>query len=649
MRLIAILVLAGAVSIAKEAPSWVQEAARQTTKSDYPAKVNHVTLLAEEHLSLDAEGRRTMTERGVIKILQPGGSPPEAFRTYNPKSGRIRDFHAWLVYPSGRETEYDKKRVLDVALDQRYTYDEGRAKVIECDADAPAGSVFAYEVTEEEDTIFTTYHYGFQEKSPVVVSRFVLSLPAGWEARATVFNHDEIKPEIAGSTYTWEARDLPWIEEEENSPGWHAIAPRLAVTYFPGSAAKAELRPMKDWPAVSGWLAGFVDPPAAVTPAVRAKAQELTSSSKTELEKITAIAAFAQQTNYVSVQMNLTRGGGYTPHPADQVLSRNYGDCKDKATLMRALLQAVGIDAYPVIIYSGDREFVRREWPSPMQFNHAIVAVKVSPETNLPTVITDMPQLGRLLIFDPTDPVTRVGDLPAEEQGSYALVIAGPQGNLVKMPMLPATANRIELSVDAQMDAAGAVSAHLVTHYFGQSASPMRYMTQHGGPDELKRVLERSYSRRLGGVALDHIAPADQAQEGRLDLALDLNVRQFGQLMQNRLLVFKPGALAPDHGYNFPKKPRKLPVKLSARVRKDQVSLRLPPGFAVDEVPDPARIESPYGVYQTSWKAANDVLIFEASLETKDIIAPASDYDRVRDFFDKLAGGQYGAVVLVKR
>jgi transglutaminase-like putative cysteine protease len=47
------------------------------------------------------------------------------------------------------------------------------------------------------------------------------------------------------------------------------------------------------------------------------------------------------------------------------VLARNYGDCKDKAALMRALLKAAGIDSYAVIIYSGDRHFVRPEWPGP--------------------------------------------------------------------------------------------------------------------------------------------------------------------------------------------------------------------------------------------------------------------------------------------
>ena len=62
---------------------------------------------------------------------------------------------------------------------------------------------------------------------------------------------------------------------------------------------------------------------------------------------------------------------------------------------MRTLLKALRITAYPVAIYSGDPTFVREEWASPSQFNHAIIAVKVSDETQAPTVINH-PKLGRL-------------------------------------------------------------------------------------------------------------------------------------------------------------------------------------------------------------------------------------------------------------
>ncbi len=647
MRFLLAFLFAG-MAFAKDVPQWALEAAHQPGKAGYPVKVSVVALLQEEQLTVDASGKRTMRERGVIRILQPGRGKVVAFRAYNTRTGRIRDFRGWMLHPSGKEFELPKNRILDVALSQNYTYDEGRAKVLECDADPPAGAVFAYEVTEEEDTIFTTYSYDFQGTSPVLVSRFVLSLPSGWEAKGTTFNHGELEPRIEGNTSVWELRDLPWIEDEEFSPDYHALAPRLGLTYYPAARSTTSLRPLPDWPSVSAWLSGFVDQPAEPTPATRSKSAELTGSAATELDKIRAIAAYVQQTNYVSVQMNVTHGGGYTPHAADQVLSRNYGDCKDKVALMRALLKSAGINSYAVAIYSGDREYVRREWPSPWQFNHAIVAIRVSPETKSPTVV-EHPRLGRLLIFDPTDASTPVGDLDEDEQSSQALVIAGTQGDLVRMPLLPAAANRAERSVEARLDRQGPLAAHMVTQYFGQAASSMRYVARYSGLDELKKRLERSFARRLGGVKLDKVTPKDRAAEGQLDLEVEFGVGQFGQFLQDRLLIVKPGSLVPDPEYIFANKERRLPVKLSARQRRDAVTLKLPPGFAVDEVPDALQLESRYGIYRAEWKATGEKVTFEQSLEVKAVLVPVSEYAQVREFFDKVSASQAAPVVLVKR
>jgi hypothetical protein len=649
MRFALIAFLAASVHlVAKDTPGWVQEAAKISPKTDYPAKVTSVILFHEEHLTVSPDGKWSATERGAIKVLQTGRHGISAWRAYNTKTGRIRDFRGWLILPSGKETEYQKNSILDEALSTQYTYDEGRAKRLDCDPDAPPGSVFAYEVTQEEDTVFTTYPYNFQDSEPTVVSRFVLSLPAGWEARASLFNHSDVQPKLEGNSYTWELRDLPWIEREEHSPGFESIAPWIGVTYFPTSAASPALRTLKDWAAVSLWLSGFMDPPAEATPAVRAKAAELTSGLQTEIDKIRAIAAFAQQTNYVEVSMNVTRGGGYTPHVAEQVLTRNYGDCKDKATLMRSLLKAIGVSSYTVAIYSSDREYVRRDWPSPMQFNHAIVAIKVSPETSAATVL-DHPRLGRLLIFDPTDPVTPVGDLPAREQASFALVVAGADGDLVKMPQLPASSARIERTVEARMDDSGHLTAHLVTQYFGQSGSSMRYATRHEGMDQLKQNLERSYSRRLGGVTLDKITPADHAGENRMEVAVDLGVGQFGQFMQQKMLVVKPGVLAPDADYIFSNKERKLPVRLESRLRQDTVVIQLPAGFMIDEIPEPVQVESPYGAYRAAWKSGDGSVTFEQSLEIRETVAAPGDYTKVKDFFDRVLTGESAPVILLKQ
>lgn len=648
MRWLMTLFFLGGSLYARDLPQWVLDAARQPAGTEYPAKVSHAVLFQEEHLTVDTAGKRVMRERAAIRILQPSRGKLMAYRSYNTKTGRIRDFRGWILYPSQREVELPKNRILDIALAENYTYDEARAKVIECDPDAPVGSVFAYDVTEEEDTVFTTYQYRFQETSPVLNSRFLLTLPAGWEAKGITFNHGEIQPRVEANTYSWELHNLPWIEDEDYSPEHHALAPRLGITYYPSGAAPPALKPMRDWGSVSAWLSGFADPPAEPSSAIRAKSAELTASAKSEMDRIRALAKFAQQVNYVSVQMNLTRGGGYSPHAADLVLARNYGDCKDKAALLRALLKSAGIDSYSVAIYSGDREFVRPEWPSPAQFNHAIVAIRVSPETETPTTV-QYPGLGRLLIFDPTDTDTLVGDLDEDEQSSNALIVAGGQGALVKMPLLPAAANRIGRSVDARLGGDGSLNAQMTTEYHGQSASAWRSISRKSSLDEVKRRLERSFSRRLGGVNLAKVNPSDHADDNRLDMAVDFSMTQFGQFSQDRLLIIKPGALVPDPEYIFANKDRKLPVKLVASRRNDTVIVRLPPTFALDELPDAVQLKSRYGIYRADWKSEEGKLTFVQSLEVNTTTVPASEYKDLREFFETVARSQASAAVLLKK
>src|SRR5258708_39058121 len=176
----------------------------------------------------------------------------------------------------------------------------------------------------------------------------------------------------------------------------------------------------------------------------------------------------------------------------------------------------------------------------------------------------------------------------------------------------------------------------------------MRYAGRHGGVDEMKRSLERSFSRRLGGVTLEKVSPTEHGQDGQLELAVDFSLSQFGQFMQARMLGLRPGALVPAPDYIFPNKERKLPIKLSARSRKDAVTIKPPAGFTVDEMPDPIEIQSPYGSYRASWKSGNGAVTFEQSVEIKDAMAAVPQYARIKDFFDNLSPGQGSPVVLLK-
>src|SRR5258705_4717867 len=442
------IIAAPVLALGVEPPSWLEKAAilkLPENEKQLPA----VVLQNQKHVTVTQDGRVTTVTTFAVRILvHEGRDYAFARQFYESDAGKVREMQAWLIRPSGPVKRYGKDEIIDAIEDSDDVYNESRYKMIDATKDADTGAVFGYQTTTEERSIFSQDIFGFQSfRLPTLAASYTLSLPQGWHATGVAFNHESLEPIVSLSNYTWEIRDIPPILSEPGSPRVLSLAPRLAVSYFPAGDTKSiPLQTYANWTEVSRWLTGLHDPQWAPDTAITEKAKQLTTGAKTELEKIRAIGRYVQSIRYISIQIGVSRGGGMRPHSAAEVFAKSYGDCKDKANLMRAMLKVLDIPAYPVVIYSVDPTYVREEWASPYQFNHCIIAVKVSDETQAATVITH-PKLGRLLIFDATDDDTPVGDLPEHEQGSFALVLAGDAGTLLRMPVTPPEANGLERKI----------------------------------------------------------------------------------------------------------------------------------------------------------------------------------------------------------
>ncbi len=631
----------------EDVPQWLRDAAASESgvqSSNVPALV----LLNEEQIIVDQNGRIEERVRKAIRILnKEGREAASASMIYYLADDKIKSFHGWMLPASGPPIRYHKDRLIDLAVAPNDVYNESRNAVFAAGSDAQPGSVFGYEMEAERKSVFTQWEYLFQDGLPSLVSRFMLKLPSSWQERSIIYNHAPLEPQSANETYTWEIKNLPFLEDEPHSPDIRALVPRLAVTYLPADGNKRDLAALTDWAAVSDWLTGLSDSQADIEGAVTAKARELTSAARTDLEKIQAIAKFVQGINYAEIQTGMERGGGYKPHLASQVLAKQYGDCKDKANLMRALLKVIGIPAYLVSIYSGERSYVYPDWPSPQTFNHAIIAVKIPDSMEFLSVVRH-PTLGRLLIFDPTDPDTPVGQLPEQEQGSYALICAGKQGALLKMPLQPPSFNRAESITKGDVSAQGGVTAAWELKLFGQSAAEARGLHRRDGSVGERLWLERTFSRTINGAKLDSITQADTPGSNEFVFRTSMSAERFAQSMQGRLFVLKPGAFAGPQRYFFPDKERKLPIVLEAESWSDTVQLRLPTGFKVDELPDAVDIEARYGKYKASWSVNNNELLFQQAFEVQNLTLPASNYSDVRGFFERVNGAALSPVVLVR-
>ncbi len=639
---------AAAAAAADDVPAWLKAAAAAPAPP-YASDVPGVVVNDESTVTVGADGRITTVTTFAVRLLTRAGFERAAAAAHydTDNGGKVSEMRAWLIRPDGSVKKYGKNETIDRIADTDNLYDESRMKLIDATRDAEVGSVFGYQTSVEERPWFPELEWGFQSDLPTLSSRFTLIVPAGWRANGTVFNAPKLDPAVTGNSYTWEMRNLPRVEDEPSSPSVRSLAAHVAVKYGPPAppAGSAAPRSFDTWADVSRWYTGLADPQAALDDPLALKARELTASARTELDKIRAIGRYVQNLQYVSIQIGI---GGWRPHAAAQVFAKQYGDCKDKATLMRAMLRAVKVEAYPVLIYSGDRTRVREEWVSPGQFNHCIVAVRVSDETKAASVVQH-PTLGRLLIFDATDPSTPVGDLPDDEQGSFALVAAGDGGALLRMPVTSPEENMVSREVEAGLAADGSLTATLRERREGQSAARMRGMFKGLAPSDYTRVIERWVSGGATGAKFSKIEPADAHAEGRFALDVEFTAAAYAQSMQNRLLVFNPSVLARGSSVYLQGATRKYPVVLESNAFTETVRFKLPAGFDVDEVPDPVKIDSDFGSYTASYEVKDGQLLYTRKFVQRAMTIPADKYSDVRAFFGRVRASEEAPVVLARK
>jgi hypothetical protein len=650
--IIALLVFAApekAAVAGDETPAWVQQAAA-LKGSSYDKEVPAVVLVNERISTVDSDGRIMETLNYAVRVLQREGREYAIGHVaYLPDSGKVKEFKAWLVRPGAETKRYGKDETVDIAGALNDVYNEYRVRTISATNDADVGSVFAYSYTREDRSVFSQEDWSFQDELPVVSSRYTLTLPSGWRAEAFTFNHPNVEPRVTGSTYTWELSNLPAVPDEPLSPRITNLVPRLAVSYYPpANTQQLNIKTFANWTEVATWMAELEDPQVLVDDALARKSYELTALAKTEYDKIRAIATYVQNIQYISIQTGIGRGGGYRPHSSTEVFAKSYGDCKDKANLMRAMLKVVGIDAIPVSIYSGDPTYVRADWPSPQQFNHCIIAVKVSDQTQASTIIQH-PKLGRLLIFDPTDSETPIGDLPYHMQGSLALLDSKISTELVMMPTTPPEMNQLERVATLQLQADGGIAGQILENAKGQTAARFRSEFKQLSKPDYHGMIERWLTAGATSARADKIEPSDNVGDGKFTLNVEFSAKSYGQLMQDRLLVFKPAIVSRRENLALTAAQRKHPVVLRANAYSETVKVQLPAGFAVDEVPDAVKLETAFGTYWTSYEVVNGELVFKRQLTLKATTVPAAQYDAVRKFYESIRAAENAPVVLARK
>lgn len=641
-------VLACALALASTAsaatlPPWARAimpaAAGATTASA-------VVLVDDVALAIGTDGKMRSIKHYAALIRDRAGRDAAVLRSvYVPGSGAVKSLRAWIVN-GGVVRDVDARGIIDASLVNNDVYNEVRIRGLSARDDVSAGEVFVAELESEEQLLFSQFEWTMQNQWPTRVLRRTLDLQPGWRATSVVFNGPAQEPQHDGSNLIWERRDVAALPDEPAMPAASDVIPRLAVSVFAPAQTTAPGQ-FDSWQGVAKWLDALSDGSGIPTAAVTAKARAVTQGISDEFDRAAAIGRFVQQVQYISIQTGVGRGGGYQPRPPALVLERNYGDCKDKAALMRAMLAAVGIRSYVVSLYSGDRNYVRAEWASPQQFNHAIIAIALHPSADRGASAIDHPVLGKLVIFDPTDEHTPFGELPLHEQGSLALIVHPGSTALVRLPLLPADHHATDRAIDGVLAANGTLSASVHEHYTGESAATARALRNGLDPQSYLEMLRRRVAASIPRALVTNItAPVDASR----DQPLSFDVEAPGFAQQTGGLVLVPMPFDSGTLLQIPSAAdRKTAVLLEPSVVSETVTLQLPAGLTLDDVQQPIRIESPFGRYTLEFIPTMGALRARRRLEIPLQRIDPAELPAAKLFFDQVRRADSDVVVLTRK
>jgi transglutaminase-like putative cysteine protease len=638
-------VCAPAARAGDTAPEWMRTAAAQTLP-EYSKETSAVVLYDETIITVKDNGEIDVTRRHACKLLRSDARDEcgYAFVRFDNQT-KVSYFRAWTIMPSGGQIQVKDKEAMEVGLGEDFElFSDQRAKVIKF-PEANPGSVVGYEYTQRQRPFVFEDEWDIQRTIPTRYARLSITLPPSWEFSNFWANYPDQKPvSTSGNQNVWEVRDVPAIEVEPEMPPREAIAARMGIKYFPSNPAMRQ-KTTGTWDDIATWYSTLTVNSRTPSPALTQKVTELTAGAKDPLAQMKVLSSYMQRNiRYAAIEIGI---GGFQPHNAADIFTHQYGDCKDKATLLSAMLKQVGIDSYYVPIFT-DRGVVNPKFPS-MNFNHVILAIKLPdsvPEGGLFAEYKS-PKFGRLLFFDPTNEYVPLGYLPSYLQDNYGLVVGPNGGEIVELPLATPNSNRLLRMATLKLAPTGGLSGEVNELRFGGPAEVSREQFLRAAPADRQKVVERFLGNSLSsfsllGASVGNLEMYDQNLTLNYKFSADGYAQNAGDL-----LILRPRVMGGKGNNILAGKKRLYPIEFEEASRQDDIfDITLPTGYVVDELPKPVDASCPYATYKSEVTMNGNVLRYKRTYTITDVMVPTEHLDEVRDFFRQIDADEKASAVL---
>jgi len=385
-----------------------------------------------------------------------------------------------------------------------------------------------------------------------------------------VFRKDLVGDELV---YAWTMAPVSPYETETLMPGVQGYMPYVAVSTF------------DDWQSMAKWYKTLIEGQLTLDLETKAIVAALTEGVTDTREIVARIHEYViTNTRYVALEFGIH---GYKPYEVNQVCTRQFGDCKDKASLIIAMLREAGVDASIAIVRTADMGAVHTYPAMLTYFNHAIVYV---PDLNL--------------YLDGTAEFSGMDELPVMDQGALTLVVDETgRGKLTTIPIYDNTREGTDLRIALDDDGSAEVSGNL--SYTGSITPQVRQYLSIDA--RLEQNLQELISDRLPGLDV-----LEAAREGRAinePITLSFRGRSNQVLQRSAEGLELPLSILNDtlvRAY-APNAERRFPIDFGTPKQKSvRLTISAPEGWKPFALPEPIALENEDFAIEFSFEKQND-------------------------------------------
>jgi len=185
-----------------------------------------------------------------------------------------------------------------------------------------------------------------------------------------------------------------------------------ALDWGPGKPYRSMIGPVaqvtttSSWDDMAHWYLEQLSPESFISDTLKKEIDDWTANTENPNEIAQILLDKMNEVRYTGLEFG---NRGYVPRNCNDIWEKRFGDCKEKANLLRVMLKYKGINAYIALLKTKSIGKINKNVPRLGAFNHAILAIEF--------------EKGNYTFCDPTIEYLKVGNVGRTDSDREVLIV----------------------------------------------------------------------------------------------------------------------------------------------------------------------------------------------------------------------------------